>query len=157
MTPEESKGGSGEVSELRAAVIEALVIANLPEDARPPGADQLLGVPLAPPALPSALERGLRQIEVSAHDLWIRTLTAQVGLESIRGELERTNTTLAALEGKRSHAAETELAAMRRDIDRLEKAVTRLDEKRWSEGKIFAALAVLVGLAVGLSKLVGIG
>ena len=67
--------------DIRGEVIRALVAVTLPQEIRPAASERLLGVDLEPPTLPPLLELGLSQVEVSATDLWVRTLSAEIDLK----------------------------------------------------------------------------
>jgi hypothetical protein len=125
--------------DIRSEVIRALAAETLPQEVRPEPSKRLLGVDLEPPTLPPLLELGLGQVEVSATDLWVRTLSAEIDLRWMTRDIDRL---------AREHKEE---------IAALEARVAASDGKRWSEGRIIGSLAVLVGLAAGLAKLIGLG
>ena len=113
--------------DIRAEVLRALSTFHLPQELQPQAPPpSLLGVEFRETDIPPLLERGLSQSGVSLIDLWIKTI-----------ELE---TTIKYLE---------------RDAERITKDIEKIDEKRWSEGRMIAIIALLLGLAVAGIKVLG--
>lgn len=126
MTAEPSLPGRPE--DIQSAVVKALVQAHMPQDVEaPPRPSDLLGVDIEQQvALPPLLERGLSQGGISTTELWVKTLALEVTIRYLE-----------------------------RDIARLADQIQAVDDKRWSEGRIIAVLAVIIALTAGIAKLVG--
>jgi hypothetical protein len=138
MTHEDAPTPHDRPADIRAEVVQALAASNLPEEIQQEPSGRLLGVELRAPSLPPLLERGLAQTDVTTTELWVRAIVAETTIKYLERDLER-------LAQDNSNA-----------IARLETRIAEIAASRWSEGKVLALLALIVGLAVGLAKLVGI-